>query len=709
MPNKIEVTMALKGLGIVLDGFKKLEGTLAGVNKVFAGLGVAVSAAGFVAAAKHAVNIADEMGKLAQKTGMASDEMSKWAYVARLSDTDSTTLMRALKEVSTHLVETGRGAENLTDYLMTASDEFARMPDGATKTALAVQKFGKAGQELIPLLNQGSRAIRAQFEEAEKLGIVVGKDFSEQAQNFNDGLTRLKAASEGVFLQLADKLLPTVNTGLERLNQLLADTEASGKAVNAIVAGFGKLGDAINLDIAYAKTFLDLLKQRVDGSEGPAGTLKSIMNLIAPATLGIEALLKTGQRLAGEQFFKPLSDAMQRIADATKGTGAKAGGAGLTEAEYKQQLKLLDLEVERAQLHNQQIALDTKNWANQDEINFALGKYIDFLETAIKARADLVGDAYTAGLVTEAEHTKEVLKFERERLDVAKRRSDIKDADTANLRGAMSAAKAGDKLKHDAALEAYRNTFSGAYGKNLDELVEATKHIGKNLADAAFALSSLSLDSFSREMANAIVLTGDFDRALRNIGVTILESIVEAMIKMAAQWVVTHVIMKGVSMAWAAFSTMMRTKDAAATVATEATKTPVLATNAGLSAGSSWGASAWIGLAAFVALMGVIAAAASGAFAEGGRPDVGKIALVGEKGPELFIPDTAGTIIPNGQSVAVASGEAATGGGSSGGSQGVTVALFDDRSAMLDHLEHSARGEKWVLDIMSRNINRFKS
>lgn len=82
---------------------------------------------------------------------------------------------------------------------------------------------------------------------------------------------------------------------------------------------------------------------------------------------------------------------------------------------------------------------------------------------------------------------------------------------------------------------------------------------------------------------------------------------------------------------------------------------------------------------------------------------------MGEKGPELFIPDTAGTIIPNGQSVAVASGEAATGGGSSGGSQGVTVALFDDRSAMLDHLEHSARGEKWVLDIMSRNINRFKS
>ena len=37
----------------------------------------------------------------------------------------------------------------------------------------------------------------------------------------------------------------------------------------------------------------------------------------------------------------------------------------------------------------------------------------------------------------------------------------------------------------------------------------------------------------------------------------------------------------------------------------------------------------------------------SGAFANGGRPAVGKAALVGERGPELFVPRTAGTIIPN--------------------------------------------------------------
>lgn len=39
----------------------------------------------------------------------------------------------------------------------------------------------------------------------------------------------------------------------------------------------------------------------------------------------------------------------------------------------------------------------------------------------------------------------------------------------------------------------------------------------------------------------------------------------------------------------------------------------------------------------------------SGAFADGGRPPVGKASLVGERGPELFVPNRSGTIIPNDQ------------------------------------------------------------
>jgi phage-related minor tail protein len=36
-----------------------------------------------------------------------------------------------------------------------------------------------------------------------------------------------------------------------------------------------------------------------------------------------------------------------------------------------------------------------------------------------------------------------------------------------------------------------------------------------------------------------------------------------------------------------------------------------------------------------------------GYFADGGDPPVGKVSIVGERGPELFVPRTAGTIVPN--------------------------------------------------------------
>lgn len=49
----------------------------------------------------------------------------------------------------------------------------------------------------------------------------------------------------------------------------------------------------------------------------------------------------------------------------------------------------------------------------------------------------------------------------------------------------------------------------------------------------------------------------------------------------------------------------------------------------------------------FTSTKDILGSLMGGAFAEGGRPPVGKMSLVGEKGPELFVPGSSGTIIPN--------------------------------------------------------------
>jgi tape measure domain-containing protein len=48
-------------------------------------------------------------------------------------------------------------------------------------------------------------------------------------------------------------------------------------------------------------------------------------------------------------------------------------------------------------------------------------------------------------------------------------------------------------------------------------------------------------------------------------------------------------------------------------------------------------------------LGGILGGILGGLFANGGQPPVNKISVVGERGPELFVPRSAGTIIPNNQ------------------------------------------------------------
>lgn len=47
-------------------------------------------------------------------------------------------------------------------------------------------------------------------------------------------------------------------------------------------------------------------------------------------------------------------------------------------------------------------------------------------------------------------------------------------------------------------------------------------------------------------------------------------------------------------------------------------------------------------------LFGGIGSFFGGFFADGGTPPLGKVSVVGERGPELFVPHTSGTVIPNG-------------------------------------------------------------
>jgi hypothetical protein len=85
----------------------------------------------------------------------------------------------------------------------------------------------------------------------------------------------------------------------------------------------------------------------------------------------------------------------------------------------------------------------------------------------------------------------------------------------------------------------------------------------------------------------------------QNVG----SGIINQMVEIGVQMIATKVL-----------GAALRKADATETVATEATKTPVLATNAGLAAAGSWGSSALIGLGVLAAAMAVTKGFASGGY-----------------------------------------------------------------------------------------------
>ena len=109
----------------------------------------------------------------------------------------------------------------------------------------------------------------------------------------------------------------------------------------------------------------------------------------------------------------------------------------------------------------------------------------------------------------------------------------------------------------------------------------------------------------------------------------------------------------------------------------------------------------------------VIAAviAACGGFAEGGYTGAGgkyDVAGVVHRG-EYVMPASAVDRIGVDNLAALHHGTAAPGGPAGAGKNKMSVYAFTDPRQMADHLEKNNDHEKWVVDVMSRNIHKFRS
>jgi hypothetical protein len=244
-------------------GLKDAEGGMnrfaraAKIGLAAVGAAVAAAAASLAVALRGAVNNADQMGKAAQAIGVPVEELSRLKHAAEMSGSSLEGLKTGLRTLGQRMDDglrkpTGEAAASFqrlgielknadgsmratADVVGDVAERFANMDDGAQKTALAVQMFGRAGADLIPMLNQGRDGLQAMKDEADALGLTISGNTAAAAARFNDSIARLWKVLEGMVNTLAAELAPVLDLVSTKFENAARSSMGFGDTIRSVV------------------------------------------------------------------------------------------------------------------------------------------------------------------------------------------------------------------------------------------------------------------------------------------------------------------------------------------------------------------------------------------------------------------------------------------------------------------------------------------
>ncbi|WP_395066198.1 hypothetical protein [Paraburkholderia silvatlantica] len=217
-----------------------------------------------------AVDEADAIGKLAQRIGTTTELLSAMQYAGEFAGVSVDDMALAFKGLNKAMVDAqdpasvtaeairaiGLDVDSLramdpAQAMSAIADAFAGYKDGAEKAAIATELFGKSGQVLIPLLNDGADGIAEATKEAEQLGLIVSDQTAKAMADLNDDLDRLGKLSQGAAQTLAIELAPAMDT----LTRALVEAGKEGGGFRSVVQWIGKdlANLVVNLTFAAGK------------------------------------------------------------------------------------------------------------------------------------------------------------------------------------------------------------------------------------------------------------------------------------------------------------------------------------------------------------------------------------------------------------------------------------------------------------------------
>lgn len=225
----IQELFATLGLEVDVAAFARGEAALETIKVAGQLVKKALSAAFDIAT--ETASFADDVDAAAQRTGVAAEALQELTHAASGSGFDLSSMAMSLGFLNKAMVQSKGGSKELAqlfkdlgvdvtganggflsaqDVLEQVADRFAEMPDGAEKSAAAVQLFGKSGAQMIPFLNKGADGIAELRAQARDLGLVLSEDQVKAGAKANDSWKLLKDTATGLKRTLGAELFPVL-------------------------------------------------------------------------------------------------------------------------------------------------------------------------------------------------------------------------------------------------------------------------------------------------------------------------------------------------------------------------------------------------------------------------------------------------------------------------------------------------------------------
>lgn len=305
-----------KGLKQASARLKAFGGTVRNIGLGITAASTAV-AAPLVASVKHFASAGDEMTKMSSRTGVAVEALSQLAYAANQSDVSTEALGAGLRGMARMLTDAAMGGAESTETLKQLgltiedlqglapeerfkllADRLSEIEDPSQRAGMAMRVFGKSGEALIPMLEDGAAGIDALMKRADKLGLTMSGEDAKAATEFGDLLSDLikivKMAAFNVGAALAPALIDLAKRTIDILVPMGAWIKAN-KPLIVLVAKIVAASLAAGIAITALGVAIIGVGAVIGGMATILGTVITVLGaILSPIGLVVTAIVGLG-------------------------------------------------------------------------------------------------------------------------------------------------------------------------------------------------------------------------------------------------------------------------------------------------------------------------------------------------------------------------------------------------------------------------------